>query len=75
MIDDPTWGCKLRRATDDEGNTPLHIAAKYGNLEALRTLLEGNLQLYDSNKCGKTPIHMAAERGHIKWVTMLYSSK
>ena len=67
MITDSKWGSKLRRATDSAGNTALHIAAKHGNLAAIRILLEGdslNQEMYFVNKEGKTPLHMAAEGGH-----------
>lgn len=74
MINDSTWGSKLRRATDGAGNTPLHVAAKYDNLAAVKLLLEGessSRETYLVNNNGKTPMHMAAEGGHIKWVTTL----
>ena len=77
MINDPTWGSKLRRATDGAGNTPLHIAAKYGNLAAIKLLLEGDStsrEMYLVNNSGKTPMHMAAEEGHIKWAITLHIS-
>ena len=66
MITDSRWGSKLRWATDSAGNTPLHIAAKHGNLDAVWVLLEGFLShdIYLVNNNGKTPLHMAAEGGH-----------
>ena len=78
MISDPTWGSKLRRATDGAGNTPLHVAAKYGNLGAIKILLERDPLSHETflvNNSGKTPMHMAAEGGHIKWVTTPHSSQ
>ena len=69
MITDSKWGSKLCRATNSDGNTALHIAAKHGNLAAIRILLEGdsiNHEMYFVNKKGKTPLHMAAEGGHIQ---------
>ena len=69
MIEDPKWGSKLRRATDGAGNTPLHVAAKRGNLAAVKVLLEvdpQNSEMYLVNNSGKTPMHMAAEGGHVQ---------
>ena len=69
MITDSKWGSKLHRATDSAGNTPLHIAAKHGNLAAIKILLEGDplrSEMYLVNNHGKTPMHMAAEGGFIQ---------
>ena len=68
MLTDPKWGSELVRATDNAGNTPLHIAAKHGHLAAIRILLDhflsSEMQLLNNN--GKTPLHMAAEGGHMQ---------
>lgn len=54
-----------KEATDLEGSTPLHVAAKKGRrdlVEALRT--EGaNLEALD--KQGRTPLHSAVMNGHL----------
>ena len=69
MITDSKWGSKLRRATDSASNTPLHIAAKHGNLAAMKVLLDGDSvssEMYLVNNNGKTPMHMAAEGGYLQ---------
>ena len=67
MIADSKWRSKLCQAIDNAGNTPLHIAAKHGNLPAIKILLEHplSLNIYLVNNNGKTPMHMAAEEGRI----------
>ncbi|XP_060528049.1 serine/threonine-protein phosphatase 6 regulatory ankyrin repeat subunit A isoform X3 [Cylas formicarius] len=46
-------------ATHD-GNTPVHVAAKYGNLQTLLLLLaDGGDPVY-KNKKGETPLHLAS---------------
>ena len=67
MIADSMWRSKLYQAIDSAGNTPLHIAAKHGNLAAIKILLEHPLSsnVYLVNNNGKTPMHMAAEDGRI----------
>lgn len=50
-------------------NTPLHIAAEKGNLEALVQLLEHFSVKSDvKNVFGKTAMHLAAEKGHVQLV-------
>nr|CAH7722319.1 unnamed protein product [Callosobruchus chinensis] len=46
-------------ATHD-GNTPVHVAAKYGNLQTLLLLLEDNGDPLYKNKKGETPLHLAS---------------
>ncbi|CAH1993637.1 unnamed protein product [Acanthoscelides obtectus] len=46
-------------ATHD-GNTPVHVAAKYGNLQTLLLLLEDNGDPLCKNKKGETPLHLAS---------------
>ena len=67
MITDSKWRSKLCQAIDSAGNTPLHIAAKHGNLAAIKILLEHplSLNIYLVNNNGKTPMHLAAEEGCI----------
>ena len=66
MISDIEWGTKLSETTDESGDTPLHIAARKNNQEAVSVLLRliQKMQVKVANKQGKLPIHLAAERGH-----------
>lgn len=51
-------------ATDDFGNTPLHIAAKYRNMNFCESLVKANADPHAKNLLGWQPIHMAASVGH-----------
>ncbi len=58
-------------ATDDDGAMPLHLAAKKGDAEVVKSLLAGGA---DSNIRGwrdYTPLHWAALRGHAAIVNVL----
>jgi ankyrin repeat protein len=56
------WGWK---------NTPLHYAARYGNLDAVMLLLEFGADIRKTNRDGHTPLHLAAEAGEIQVVRLL----
>lgn len=45
--------------TTDEEETPVHVAAKYGNTQTLLLLLEDNGDPLFKNKWGETPLHLA----------------
>ena len=49
--------------TNSIGNTPLHVSAACGNLEATKTFVEGGAGLNITNEYGKTPLMLAKEHG------------
>ncbi|KAF9414536.1 hypothetical protein HW555_007610 [Spodoptera exigua] len=51
-------GAGPNKATED-GQTPVHVAAKYGNLATLVLLLEDGGDPLRKTKTGETPLHMA----------------
>ncbi|XP_047530472.1 serine/threonine-protein phosphatase 6 regulatory ankyrin repeat subunit B [Vanessa atalanta] len=51
-------GAGPNKATED-GMTPVHVAAKYGNLTTLVLLLEDGGDPLRKTKSGETPLHMA----------------
>lgn len=63
-------GAKLCSTPDSYYNTPLHIAAKLGHLDAVRVLIGnsmGQVKLDSKNDLGKTAMHLAAEFGHVRF--------
>jgi len=57
----PTWNGPYRELDqrDDNGNTPIHIAAKTGNIAAVRAFLTIGANLELKNKDDKTPLDVA----------------
>ena len=49
---------------DDNGNTPLHNAAKSGHFEIFKAILKTVKEKNPQNKNRMTPLHLAARSGH-----------
>ncbi|KAF5298214.1 hypothetical protein FQA39_LY02638 [Lamprigera yunnana] len=47
--------------TTDDGQTPVHVAAKYGNLHTLLLLLDDGGDPQFKNKYAETPLHLACK--------------
>jgi cytohesin len=58
-------------ATDNQGETALHRAARGGNKEVVPLLLRKGLQAGSTNREGGTPLMLACEEGHRQVVQML----
>lgn len=56
-------GAKLN-VVDNEGETPLHIAARAGNSQVAELLLTGGANVAALNRTWDTPLHRAARKGH-----------
>ncbi|GMP67171.1 hypothetical protein CsSME_00027251 [Camellia sinensis var. sinensis] len=67
-----TWEPRLIRLVDEEGSTPLHLAAYLGYLEEVQYLLgrESSLAVARDNN-GLFPIHLASIKGHVDVVRAL----
>ena len=51
---------------DDNEKTPLHLAAKYNNVEGAKILIEAGCKIADKDKDGKTPLDYAESAEMIK---------
>jgi hypothetical protein len=58
-------------ARDNDGWTPLYLAAFYGRLEFTRMLLEHGAAINTPANSGQTPLHNASENGHFEVVLLL----
>lgn len=58
-------------ATDEWGNTALHVAARYGNSEMADILLRNGADINLMDGCGETALHIAARDGNQDTVVML----
>jgi ankyrin repeat protein len=59
-----------RKATDLNGNTFYHLAARDGRAEIVQAFID-DIDLANVNKDGDTPLHLAAKSGHLSIVELL----
>jgi uncharacterized protein len=53
------------------GDTPLHIAASWGNVEMIEALLDHGADVNAPGEHGLTPVHIAAEEDNFEAVALL----
>ena len=70
-IGSPAWAGARFDEVDNEGNAPLHQAARHGLTETVRLLLKFGAQADQVNDVGNTPLHLAAFKGHAEAVDLL----
>ena len=68
-------GADVNRHDGLEKETPLHYAAKYGNVELAKLLLEAKADPRAKEFHGKTPLDLAKENKHQDIVKLLESAK
>lgn len=56
---------------DGQGNTPLMLAARLGNLDAARLLIARGAQINAANSLGETPLIMAVQRRDVAMTRLL----
>jgi cytohesin len=59
---------------DEDGNTPLHVAASRGHLHIAKLLVESGADVNARNSEGMTPLHLAALHGHAEVAGLLIES-
>jgi ankyrin repeat protein len=59
------------QARDDWGNTPLHEAARRGNLKLVQFLIHTGAKSTEQNAFGETPLHVAAKNGKADVIEVL----
>jgi ankyrin repeat protein len=56
---------------DEDGWTPVLIAAQYGHVHVIRALAEHGADLNTPNNDGTTPVYIAAQEGHVEVIKVL----
>jgi truncated hemoglobin YjbI/ankyrin repeat protein len=64
-------GADVNRPAGPEEQTPLHMAARRGNLAVAQVLLNGGAALEARDKKGETPLRRAVNCGHPEFVSLL----
>ena len=67
-----SWPLQNANVPDDLGQTPVHIAARFGRASCLRLLLYKGGKLDIKDKEGKTPIQLACDHDDCTNVILLY---
>lgn len=56
---------------DEDGDTPLHLAAEEGQVKIAKLLISKGAKINGKSKSKETPIHLAVEKGHLEMVRLL----
>lgn len=61
----------LLNAENEDLDTPLHLACKFGHEGAVQELLNGGCDVKATNSSSSTPLHLAAVSGHFNICQLL----
>ena len=62
----PVEEVEFKNPVNNDGNTPLHHAARYGRLDVCRYIIgNGNIK-YPANNAGRTPKDLANDNNHVE---------
>ena len=61
----------IHRQADAGGAYPIHIAARYGNIEALKFMIDKGVPIDCTDHADETPYHQAARAGHLHILSFL----
>ncbi|MBL0262901.1 MAG: ankyrin repeat domain-containing protein [Leptospiraceae bacterium] len=56
---------------DDFGQTPLHVAAFFGKIQAVEILLSYNADKLAKTDMGRTPLELAKQKGQVEITNIL----
>jgi ankyrin repeat protein len=65
------WNAEDKNPAAKNGMTPLHWAAKYGQLEMVKLLLENAEDKNPADNEDKTPLLLAEVEGHVEIVKLI----
>ncbi|XP_062614958.1 uncharacterized protein LOC134276712 isoform X2 [Saccostrea cucullata] len=64
---------EMKDHTNEQGLTPLHLAAKFGRVEILKWLAINEVNMNRETPQGYSPIHLAAMNGHVNCLMILHA--
>ena len=68
------WERIVKKSDLEDGNTYLHLAAKYGQTEMFEKIFHKEIEKNPENKDEKTPFHVACEKGHFRIAEFIMKS-
>ena len=70
-MDSALSSCRITHADGPDGQSPLHIAARYGHIEAAKILICFGASTWITDIQGRTPLHISAEYNKEEMCTFL----